>query len=481
VISTIVLGEPQAAGQTVRFSWTISPENRLTSGTTIELSFPAWIPVDRVPRGLLWIAALALLHPLWILLRPCVVRFPFTLSPAEAEFWQRLLDTEIATLEALRGTAFHERCIAFAYDGPELAAPQPLPELAHAAAAFSGGKDALVQAAVLAELGLRPTLVTTTSACPPLEDERTERRAFVLRETADRLDVPLAEVRSNARALWCNGNSARLGFPLPITGMTDTHLFFASTLIAGVATGATHLFLASEADVQTNAIRDGRMVQITHYMYSVVTQAGLSALLAPWNLRYSSVISPLFNSQVQRLLWTRYPALADLQYSCWRTREHQSNCNECSQCLRVVMGILAAGADPRTARFDSDRVLARASEWFPKRAAPSALPDAHTTARLTLQLIETVRAIDPSVARAALGDTGFDAFRAFAHRLSVEPVGAVGMRPAFGAFLDPVVRDGALGIYRQAFPGDASDDDLETAARTSAAIDHITEPLVRGG
>jgi hypothetical protein len=480
VISTFALDEPHASGSSLRVSWRVSPESRLLRSDSFELHFPPSVDVERVPIGLLRIAALTVLHPLWILLRPCVVRLPFALPPDEAEFWQRLLDTEIASLEALRDTAFYERCIFFVYDGPALSAPEPLADSGRAAAALSGGKDSLLQAALLKELGCTPTLVTTTSPLPPLEDHLTQRRSFVLREAASRLDAPHVEVRTGARALWENGFAGRIGYPLAVSELTDAHLYFASLLIAGAATGATHLFLASEADVQTNAVHDGRFLQISHFMYSVATQAAISALLAPWNIRYTSLTSPIFNAQVQRMLWQRYPRIAELQYSCWLAQAEQSACSDCNQCLRIALGILAGGGDPRSAGFDPDRALGRAAGWMPKTAS-TGLPEALSRAHLSLQMIETVRAVDPAVARRHLGDDGFQAYRTFAERLGSEPVRHLGMRTSFGTYLDPLVREGALERYAQAFPGTASDDDATTASRTRDAIATITAPLAQRG
>ncbi len=481
MISTIALDEPVVTGATVRFAWSVTPAATIASETSIELRFPDGTDVARVPRALLWTAAIALLHPLWILLRPCVVRFPISLAPEVAEVWQRLFDSEIATLEAYRDTDFRERCIFFEFGGELLPAPEPFPEREGVAVAFSGGKDSLLQAALLAELGRTPTLVATTSPLPPLHDHSTARRAYVLKEAAARLDAPLIEVHSNARALWQNAFAAQLGYPLAVSELTDTHLYFASLLIAGAACGATHLFIASEADVQTSAIRNGRFVQILHFMYSVTTQAAISALLEPWNIRYTSLTSPLCNAQVQRLLWTRYPRVADLQYSCWYLREDQSACSDCNQCLRMTLGILAAGRDPRDAGFEPDRALARAAGWFPKTVAAGAevLPEVIGRAQFTAQMVATVRAIDPVIARTFLDDAGFGAFEAFATRLAKEPAPRVGMRPSFGSFLDPLVRDGAIAIYAQAFPDAVADDDRATAARTRSAIQYITEPLDR--
>ncbi len=468
MISTFNLGEPQVEADTVRFSWHIDPATSLLQDDSIVLRFPAGTDLASVPRGLLWIAFLAVLHPIWMLLRPLRVTFPVTIDPADAACWQRLIEAGIETLEAFRGTAFLEPCVFFSFSGPAL--PQPIPRVDEGlcASSFSGGKDSLLQASVLRELGHAPLLVATTSERPPLRDHLTERRAEILRTLPEELGLPLVEVRTDARKLWENGYAGRLGYGLAVSELTDTHLYFASLLIAGAAAGATHLFLASEADVQTMDERDGTLIQSPHFMYSVATQAGLATLLAPYGITLTSLTSPLFNSQVQRLLWTRYPDAAAFQYSCWRVQDDGAACNACSQCLRIVLGILAAGGDPRRAGYDPDATMTVAATWQPKWIMPGkpTEPGASSRAHLSAQLIDTVRSIDPAFAEATLSAPALQLFTAFRERLDTEPSNPIGMRPSFSAFLDPLVRDRAMEIYTGAFPQPASDDDGIALART---------------
>src|SRR5262249_49084903 len=150
---------------------------------------------------------------------------------------------------------------------------------------FSSGKDSLLQAALLCELTERPLLVTTTSPLPPLADHETERRRTVLAAIQERRNVQLVEVHSDFRSIWDNGFAGHLGYSisgeqkLAVNELTDTFLYMSSLLAAGTALGKTRLFLASEAEVQANAVRDGRIVQHQHFMYSAATQRALGQLL----------------------------------------------------------------------------------------------------------------------------------------------------------------------------------------------------------
>src|SRR5678816_80962 len=77
------------------------------------------------------------------------------------------------------------------------------------------------------------------------------------------------------------------------------------------------------------------------FMYSAATQRALSRLLEPYGMRYGSLTWPLYSSHVQHLLWSRYPDLSDLQYSCWLVAKDEAMCSRCRQCLRLAVVALA--------------------------------------------------------------------------------------------------------------------------------------------
>jgi hypothetical protein len=196
--------EPVVRRGEASFCWTVEPPTELYRETNFRLKFPSTVDLANVPEGLWWRIALMCLHAHWPLLRPCVVKLPVRLTDDEREFWLRLMDAEVATLEAYGGTSDTDRTITIRDRGRHLEDLHPFPSAGRVVTPFSGGRDSLVQAAILAELGEHPILVTTTA--PGLHhDHDNPRRDYVLREIQRRRPVELVEVETDLRTRLHNG------------------------------------------------------------------------------------------------------------------------------------------------------------------------------------------------------------------------------------------------------------------------------------
>jgi hypothetical protein len=331
---------PQVQGHEVEFGWIEDRETTLYRRPAFTLKFPDEVDLSKVPQGLLWRVALICLHSQWILLQPCSIEIPISLPPGELEVWQNLVNTELRTLNAYGKPRHEEAVIEITARGP-ISHCERLEASLRCATAFSGGKDSLLQTGLLTELTQRPVLVTITSPMPLLDDHLTERRRQLLDEVARRSDVQLVEVQSDYRSNLDHAFAQRLGYATSVNEITDAFLYLGCLIIVGAALGASHLFLASELEVQENTSINGEVVQHPHFMYSVITQSAMTGLLRDWGLHYSSLISPLHSSQAQELLVKRYPNLWHLQYSCWRVRMGESACNACPQCLRIAFSVLS--------------------------------------------------------------------------------------------------------------------------------------------
>src|SRR5262245_55499610 len=214
---TITLFSPEVKRREVTFRWQVDPPTTLYSHPHFTMRFPESVDLSRVPEGLWWTVMLICLHSQWPLLRPCRVRLPVRLRPGEAECWTRLMDAEVATLEAYRGTTDFERKIEVVEDGSPIDYPGPPTGATDAtnatnatnatiatiatiakrcATAFSGGKDSLVQTGLLTELTEKPALVATTSPMPPSESNTPPGRHQTLRGLRPRHDRTLMEAES---------------------------------------------------------------------------------------------------------------------------------------------------------------------------------------------------------------------------------------------------------------------------------------------
>jgi hypothetical protein len=485
---------PERKGRRVVFRWTVEPATSLYRASSFALRFPESIDLARVPERIWWWVALLCLHPHWALLRPCRVRLPVALPPGEVELFLRLIDVAVATLEAHRGGADVARSVEIAELGPALpASASAIADRGRCACAFSGGKDSLLHVGLLAELTERPLLVTTTAPMPPLGDHTTARRRQVLAEIQRRLPVDLAEVRSDFRTTWENGFAAAQGYGIAVNELTDTYLYFSSLLAVAYAAGASHLFLASEAEVQESVLRDGRVVQHTHFMYSAATQRSLDRLLGAVGLSYGSLTWPLRSAQVQELLWRRYPQLADLQYSCWRVADGEATCSRCNQCLRIALACLALGESPERMGIDLVRLLPATEGFAPRRIADGdehALPRDLVARNLHGEVVRNLRRVSPArVARMLLSTrparvfspAAWTAVRAYAglrRRFGGETVGpSPGYRAGFVELVDPLLRDRLAGLISRSFPAEDAAEHADLRARSESLTDWIAAPV----
>jgi len=490
---SIRLDSPIVSGNTVLFRWSVEPYTSLYYGPTrFELRFPPEVQISAVPEGLWLRIALICLHSHWLLLRPCRVDLPVTLGDGETEFWLRLIDAEVAALEAQRGSSSFERTVEIRGQGPTLAPFPVLPEGRRCAAAFSGGKDSLLQAALLCELLEDPILVATTSPLPPMEDHLTGRRAAVFAEIAKRRAVSLVEVQSDFRSTWDNEFGRRLGYPVWVSEITDTFLYLSALLAVGFARNVPHLFLASENEVQETIERDGRVLQHTHFMYSVATLQSIAAVLRPSGVTIGSTTAALHSSQVERLLRKRYRDLADFQYSCPAVTADGFPCSACSKCFRAALCALAAGDSPLSLGIDLVKLLTAMRHWVPAAypAGAGAHPGQMAQADLSTQVVRFFTAIPfsrvaselrlarPDGLTAREGGRALLAYALLRRRISRRGGGGEpGYNTKFLSTVDPLARDGLESIFREHFPADETSAAGEAFGRSDSLSRWIAEPL----
>ncbi|HUB75469.1 MAG TPA: hypothetical protein VL977_00355 [Solirubrobacteraceae bacterium] len=375
----ITLHEPEVERRTVTFRWSLDPPSELYRRTSFRLAFPEAVAIERVPLGLWWRLGLICIYPQLALLAPCRVELPIALGAREREFWLRMLDAMAANIAAYGGAPWPRRLVEIVDAGPPMP-PRPLESRTdRVTAAFSGGKDSLVQAALLAELGPEPILVTVRSPVDWSVDHASAARDRAIAGIERRRSVEVVSVDSDFRSCWNNdfALSAR-GYRMAVNELCDVLLYQACTLAVAAAAGSSRAFLAAEAELQYNARVGGSVVQHPHFTCSGTTQAALSALLAPHGLGIGSLTCPLHMPQVMSLLWRRYRDLADLQFSCWQAADGAQACSGCGQCSQVGLAILSEGFTPRPAGIDPVSVLLLGDSLWPAKA-PQGGPALHPT------------------------------------------------------------------------------------------------------
>lgn len=494
----IVVDAPVVDAGAVVVRWRVAPDDGLCRPSELRLHVPDGVDLSTVPERLLWTIALLCLHPQWALQRPCRVVLPVALGAGVAETWLRLVDAVVVThdrtaarhaeLEGRPWGPVPERGVEIVELGDELPDVDAdrwfgVGSPVRAATAFSGGKDGLLQLALADELGLDPVAVTVTSPLPGRYDQTSARRREVLATIGDRLPVQLVEVRTGLRAALDGDRPARLGWHISLTEMIDTHLYLAATLLVGWASRRRLALVASEAEVQATIEVDGRIVQHPHLMYSAATQLALDALVRPLGMAVGSLTYPLPSGQVQRLLWTRYPGVRDLQYSCWRVQPDEAACSACSQCLRVAMGALAAGGDPAEMGIDLPRLLDAQAGWRPGSRPATGLPDDEVRASLHGQVVRSFAEVTPAdlVARTGLRRTSAAA-RAYRRlRRAVLAAGPVpppqGYRPDALDLVPEPARAGLEAVFAASLAPADPTSSAGSLERTRRLLAWTTEPL----
>jgi hypothetical protein len=485
---TFRLNEPQFAERSVTFSWDTEPRSELYLRNDFTLTFPPELDLHAVPRALWMRLAILCLHPHWALLRPCRVELPVYLGPAEREFWLRLIDITALQIEAYGGATGERRAVELYDDGPAAA---PVPVRAgddRAVGAFSGGKDSLVQSALLAELVDRPLLVTTSSPVGWANDHTNAARSRTLAQIADRLPVTLVEVQSDFRSCWDNGYSIRQGTLLTVNELCDVLLYQAVAVAAAAASGISRSFLASEADLQYNASRRGNVILHGHFASAAVVQSAVDVVLSPFGLHLSSLTYPLHMQHVEALLWRRYRHLADLQVSCWQATGASQACSRCSQCLEVALVILDEGFSPRVAGIDPAEVICAFAE--PQRdprveRRPPLHPNRSGNDKITRILQRTpperiASMLSADGVEAGRLDSVLDAYsklraRAF-ERFALPDPGYIG---GFLEMIDPKLRDGVRRIFDQYFEPADEREYAPTVGRARSLARWIAAPLLR--
>jgi hypothetical protein len=483
----VFLEAPEVSGDTVSWRWSIAPRPELYAVDGFWMRFPECVDLSRVPTSLLWIAGLIALHSQWITLSPCRVYLPVRLRSRHREVLVRLLETQMKTYEAYCREGSPKCAVEIFDSGPQLEPVPPLPETGRYATTFSGGKDGLLQTAMLCEWTENPVLVSVTSPLPPLEDHETSRRRYVFHEIGRRRRVTHVEVNTNLRTIWDNGFPARRGYRSGVSTMSDTLLYAAALSITGYAMGVTHLLQASEAEVQENAEIDGRIIQHPHAMYSVPTLSGVQELLRDGGMRLTSLTSPLRSNRVQQLLWLRYPELADLQYSCWRVGKDENTCSRCVDCLRVAFCTLSLGYDPAAMGIDLPRLLAAMAAWVPpERNGPT--PRDRVSKLMYAMTARMIADTRPAVVAASLRRAGGFPVRPFVQFLllrrrmrALDPGPLPGYRGGYLQFADESLRDRVAKVYAATFHEEPLDDYRDNLERTLALVRYIVRGNDEGG
>jgi creatinine amidohydrolase/Fe(II)-dependent formamide hydrolase-like protein len=99
-----------------------------------------------------------------------------------------------------------------------------------------------------------------------------------------------------------------------------------------------------------------------------------------WAISQFSVLRPLSEMLVEKLLWERYPELGRLQTSCHAVHEENGRmhpCGRCEKCRRVVGMLTAIGADPESCGYTPSQIERCLREVMVKEVHQESAGEAH--------------------------------------------------------------------------------------------------------
>lgn len=214
---------------------------------------------------------------------------------------------------------------------------------------FSFGKDSLLTFALARELGIHPYPIFFQEPRCPYENRHKKR---LIQRFLEEFDVkvnvfPLSAgwLREVKGDFW--------GWDLLLTQYTLLLLPFL------FGWRAKYLFWAHEQSCNDTLVDESGFIVNPVFEQSknwlLITNSVMRALGC--NSIFSSIIEPLYEIAIMKILHFRYPEIAKYQMSCFaeeKPAETKRWCGICSKCARIYIFLRALGISPKRVGFNQD-------------------------------------------------------------------------------------------------------------------------------
>jgi hypothetical protein len=478
---------------TVRFRWEIEPAHEAWAGNGFSIEYENDVDLSLVPRALLWTVFLGATHAIWAMLDGYTVELDEPVADVELAFWNRMV-AAVRSASAVPASAPGEFTVRFVSRG----AADPTMRLTPArpagppAALLSCGKESLLSLGLLREVHGQAEAITIESPMPGSHDHESAFRDWALRSIGRLPGIRVRRIRSDIRATWGkNDHAVKRGGTAYLNELADGPLYSSFALPVAYQHDLSWICLGGEwGDWHVpQATPDGWRFD-RYFTLSGPAFTAVSALWQPrYGVGYTSVIQPVSQYLVERILLRRYPDLAAFQQSCFRAEPDVRACQSCEKCFRVTALALAAPADPAILGMDVNRVFSRwnaTATQFESGASAAHYESMNHMSRFALASADDSlagRLFKPHAIDDFLKLKPWRAKRRF-HRIRAR-LGAVPaerldtLKPKYFEYLPEEFREPIRRIMEEMAPYDGETDADAHAARTSV-IAALTEPLSRG-
>lgn len=214
---------------------------------------------------------------------------------------------------------------------------------------FSFGKDSLLTFALSQELGIKPYPVFFREPHQPYENKHKARLSERFFNEFD-IDINVFPVSSG----WLRQITDKYwGWDLLLTQYTLLLIPF----IFGIR--SRYLFWAHEQSCnETFLDKEGYIVNpVYEQSYNWLLMSNATARIMGCNAIMASLIEPIHEIGIMKILHYRYPEIGKYQMSCFADEIEAKNkrwCGKCSKCARMYIFMLALGISPRTVGFTTN-------------------------------------------------------------------------------------------------------------------------------
>lgn len=224
---------------------------------------------------------------------------------------------------------------------------------------FSFGKDSLLTFALASELGIKPYPIFFREPRSPYENKHKARLAVRFFEEFD-VDVNFFPVTAG----WLRQIKDHFwGWDLLLTQYSLLLIPF----IFGIR--SRYLFWAHEQSCNETFVDKGGYIvnPVFEQSYNWLLSTNAMAKVLGCNAVFASLIEPIHEIAIMKILHSRYPEIGRYQMSCFSEEEEAKNrrwCGVCSKCARMYIFMMALGVAPKKVGFNQNMLVARKRHLF---------------------------------------------------------------------------------------------------------------------
>lgn len=224
---------------------------------------------------------------------------------------------------------------------------------------FSFGKDSLLTFALSQELGIKPYPVFFREPRSPYENKHKTRLAERFFDEFE-IDINFFPVTPG----WLRQMSDKYwGWDLLLTQYT----LFLIPFIFGIR--SRYLFWAHEQSCNETFINEEGFIVNPVYEQSShwLLLSNAAAKVLGCNAIFASLIEPIHEIAIMKILHHRYPEIGKYQLSCFADEEEAKNrrwCGVCTKCARMYIFMMALGINPKKVGFTQKMLTAKKRHLF---------------------------------------------------------------------------------------------------------------------